>query len=52
MQAHALALLKGKVSDVAAGMRRSATRKNLSQEAREPVDQCANYFLNNKARFD
>jgi hypothetical protein len=52
VMAHALALLKGKVSDVAAGMRRSATRKGLSQEAREPVDQCADYLLKNKARFD
>jgi hypothetical protein len=52
VQAYALALLKGKVSDVAAGMRRSATRKNLSQEAREPVDKCANYLLKNKTRFD
>lgn len=49
---HALALLDGKVSDVAAGMRRSATRKNLSQEARRPVDKCADYLLKNKARFD
>lgn len=52
VQAHALALLKGKVSDVAAGMRRSATRKNLSQEEREPVDKCADYLLKNKTRFD
>jgi hypothetical protein len=49
---HALALLKGKVSDVAAGMRRSATRKGLSQEVRAPVDKCADYLLKNKARFD
>jgi hypothetical protein len=33
-------------------MCRSATRKNLSQEAREPVDKCANYLLKNKTRFD
>jgi hypothetical protein len=52
VQAHALALLKGKASDVAAGMRRSATRKGLSQEAREPVDKCADYLLKNKVRFD
>jgi len=52
VQTHALALLKGKVSDVAAGMRRSATRKNLSQQAREPVDKCADYLLKNKVRFD
>jgi hypothetical protein len=37
----AYALLQGKVSDVAAGMRRSATRQGLSQEARKPVDKCA-----------
>ena len=48
----ATALLKGKVSDVAAGMRRSATRQVLSQEARAPVDKCADYLLKNKERFD
>jgi hypothetical protein len=42
----------GKVSDVAAGMRRSATRQGLSQEARAPVDKCADYLLKNKERFD
>jgi hypothetical protein len=52
VQVHALDLLRGKVSDVAAGMRRSATRKNLSQKAREPVDKCADYLLKNKVRFD
>lgn len=45
VQAHALALLQGKVSDVAAGMRRSATRQELSQEARAPVDKCADYLV-------
>jgi hypothetical protein len=48
----AYALLQGKVSDVAAGMRRSATRQGLSQEARAPVDKCADYLLKNKERFD
>ena len=48
----AYALLQGKVSDVAAGMRRSATRKGISQEARAPVDKCADYLLKNKERFD
>ena len=52
VKAHALALLQGKASDVAAGMRRSATRQELSQEARAPVDKCADYLLKNKARFD
>ena len=46
------ALLNGKVSNVAAGMRRSATRRDLSQEARKPVDKCADYLLKNKQRFD
>ena len=46
------ALLQGKVSDVAAGMRRSATRQGISQEARAPVDKCADYLLKNKERFD
>jgi len=49
---HALALLQGKVSEVAAGMRRSATRQALSPETRAPVDQCADYLLKNKGRFD
>jgi hypothetical protein len=48
----ALALLNGKLSDTAAGMRRSATRRDLSQEARVPVDKCADYLLKNKQRFD
>jgi hypothetical protein len=48
----AYALLQGKVSDVAAGMRRSATRQGLSQAARVPVDKCADYLLKNKERFD
>lgn len=48
----AYALLQGKVSEVAAGMRRSATRQGLSQEARAPVDKCADYLLKNNERFD
>jgi len=52
VQAHALALLKGKVSEVAAGLCRSATRRGLSPETRAPVDKCADYLLKNKARFD
>lgn len=49
---HALALLNSKVSDTAAKMRRSATRRNLSPEARAPVDKCADYLLKNQQRFD
>ena len=41
----ALRLLEGKVSDVAAGIRRSATLQNLSESARENVDKCADYLL-------
>lgn len=39
-------LLLGKASDVAAGIRRSATLRGLTKEEREPVDKCAGYFLN------
>lgn len=40
-----LNILRGKSSNVAAGMRRSATLQQLSAKAREPVDACANYLL-------
>jgi hypothetical protein len=49
---HALGILKGKVSEMAAGMRRSATRRKLSQQKRQPVDRCANYLLKNKKRLN
>lgn len=52
VQQHALDVLRGKVSDVAAGMRRSATRRGLSQAARQPLDTCADYLLKNRARLD
>lgn len=48
----ATALLQSKTSEVAAGMRRSATRRSLSNEARQPVDKCASYLLKNKNRLD
>jgi hypothetical protein len=50
----ALNLLKGKASDVAAGMRRSATLRGLRIEEREPVDACADYLLNHREmlRYD
>jgi hypothetical protein len=41
----ALRLLQGKVSNVAAGIRRSATLQKLSKSARENVDKCADYLL-------
>ena len=41
-----LGVLNGKASLIAGGMRRSATLKNLSSEARAPIDTCATYLLN------
>jgi hypothetical protein len=38
-------LLRGRSPHVAAGMRRSATVRRLTEEQRAPVDQCANYLL-------
>ena len=43
-----LAVLRGKSSDVAAGMRRSATLRGLSAARREAVDDCADYLLTYK----
>jgi len=48
VQHRALELLNGNVSYTAAGMRRSATLQNLSQEQRKGIDTCANYLLNRK----
>lgn len=45
-----LNVLNGKAALMAAGMRRSATRKKLDDKAREPVDTCATY-LQNKAPY-
>jgi hypothetical protein len=41
----ALQILKGKASDVAAGMRRAATLRQLSTPERKPIDTCADYLL-------
>ena len=38
-------LLRGRSQHVAAGIRRSATWRHLTEEQRAPVDQCANYLL-------
>src|ERR1700684_3663569 len=40
-----LSILKGNSSNVAAGMRRSATRRGLTAQARKAVDKCAGYLL-------
>ncbi len=45
----ALKILQGKSADVAAGMRRSATRQALSQGNRKEIDKCAGYLQNNRA---
>lgn len=44
----ALKILEGKSSDVGAGIRRSATLKNLCQSDRQAADKCADYLQNNK----
>ena len=47
-------ILSGRASLVAAGMRRSATRRKLPQDERRAVDKAADYLLNHKAflRYD
>lgn len=42
-------LLEGKVSQVVAGMRRSATKRKLPKKKRAPIDRAANYLLTRKA---
>lgn len=39
-------ILEGKSSDVAAGIRRTATNRKLLKSARDAVDTCADYLLN------
>jgi vacuolar-type H+-ATPase subunit H len=40
-----LAILQGKASYVAAGIRRSATLRKIPQNKREPIDKCAGYLI-------
>lgn len=40
-----LRILRGQASQVAAGMRRSATKRDLPRTQRGPVDACADYLL-------
>jgi hypothetical protein len=49
---HASDILRGKSSDVAAGIRRSATLRGLSQSKRKPLDTCAEYLLKNRERLN
>lgn len=37
---------------MAAGIRRSATRRKITKKQRQPVDRCANYPLKNKKRLN
>ena len=48
------AILRGRASVVAAALRRSATRRELTGKQREAVDKCARYLLRYKAylRYD
>ena len=54
VQERALRILQGKASDVAAGIRRSATLQNLSSTARENADKSADYLLKYRSflRYD
>ena len=47
----AKAVLEGRAQDVAVGLRRAATRKQLSQSERTPVDKAADYIDNNRKRL-
>jgi hypothetical protein len=47
----ASAILQGHAQDVAVGLRRAATRKQLSQNERKPVDKAADYIGNNQERL-
>ena len=54
VQEHALAILKGRASLVAAGMRRSATKRRFAAKDRVAIDTCADYLLKYSAflRYD
>jgi hypothetical protein len=47
----AKAVLEGRAQDVAVGLRRAATRKQLSQDERKPVDKAADYIENSQDRL-
>jgi hypothetical protein len=54
VQERALKVLQGHAREVAAGMRRSATLRGLSDKQRAAVDTCADYLLNRQSylRYD
>ena len=45
------AVLQGRAQEVAIGLRRAATRKQLSQGQRKPVDKAADYLESNQQRL-
>jgi hypothetical protein len=47
-----LEILRGKSSDVAAGIRRSATLRGLERDARSAADDCADYLLKYRGHLD
>jgi len=51
---HGMEVLKGNASLVAAGIRRSATKRGLTKKDRQAVENCARYLLNHKEflRYD
>ncbi len=51
-EAGLLAILRGKSSDVAAGIRRSATLRDLAADDRAPVDDCCDYLLKYRRYLD
>lgn len=52
VQERLLAILRGKSSDVAAGIRRSATLRGLAAADRAPVDDCCDYLLKYRRHLD
>ena len=51
VQERALKVLTGDASQVAAGIRRSSTKRNLNAKERKNADKCSNYLLKYKSYF-
>jgi len=52
VRGRALAVLEGKATDVAAGIRRRATTAGLAKAKRKKADDCARYLVNKAAYLD
>lgn len=48
VNARMLEILRGNAGQVAGGMRRSATKRSIAEDARKPVEDCARYLLKYK----